>query len=141
MHVCRHVGSPDVGLLVGRSLFPVLLGMIHRRLATNSQHGDRSLSQMLEDLFSEDIIDDMTHVNLRRAAAALGDFGSGRDLQDVQAACQVLQAMTKSGAYKNADGVRRSAKAAKAAKATVRRRPALLRWASAAAAMLGVTSS
>ena len=138
MHVCRHIGSPDVGLLVGRSLFPVLLGMVHRRLATDSQHGGRSLSQMLEDLYAQGIIDDMTHVNLRRAAAALGDFGTGRDLQDVQAACQALQAMTKTEAYKNAETVRR---AAKARKATDRRPPALIRWASAAAGLFGVASS
>lgn len=138
MHVCRHSGCPDAGLLVGRSLFPVLLGMVHRRLATGSQHSGRSLSQMLEDLYSQDIIDDMTHVNLRRAAAALGDFGTGRDLQDVEAACQLLQALTKTEAYKNADAVRR---ATRANQATDRRRPAVLRWASAAAGLFSAGSA
>ncbi len=71
MHVCRHSGSPEQGLLVGRSLFPVLVTIIHRRLTTDSYHGGRSLSQMLQDLHDEGIVDDVTRIGLRRAASAL----------------------------------------------------------------------
>lgn len=122
MHVCRHSGSPDVGLLIGRSLFPVLVSVIHRRMVTTKQHGCRTLPRMLEDLHTKEITDEATHIRLRRAAASLGEFGSGRDLQHVMEACDVLRRITTTAAFKDALNVRRLAKATKA----IIRRPSFM---------------
>ncbi|QDV42956.1 hypothetical protein Enr13x_28080 [Stieleria neptunia] len=136
MHINFHTGSPDNGLLIGRAVLPILAKQIHRTMVDRS-HSGQSLSQILEDLLSQGIVDECTHVSLRRAAAAVGEFGSGRDLHDVMAACDVLRRITKSAAFKDAAEVRRLAKARKATD----RRPALIRWASAAAGLFSVGAS
>ncbi len=136
MHVCRHSGSPDFGMLIGRSIFPLLVTQIHVAMA--SHHRGQSLNQQLEDLKSEGIISEPTHLTLRRAAASLGDFGSGRDIADVIAACDVLHAITRTEAFYSARQVRRATKERQAAH---RRRPVLLRWASAAAGLFTAGSA
>lgn len=136
MHICLHGGSPDDGLLIGRSLFPLLAKRIHR-VMVDRPHSGLSLNQILEDMVAHGIVDECTHISLRRAAAALGDYGSGRDLNDVVAACDVLRRIAKSEAFRNAVEARRLAKARKL---TDRRRPAVLRWAAAAAGLFGIGS-
>ncbi|OYP38891.1 hypothetical protein [Rhodopirellula sp. MGV] len=130
MHVYRHSGAPHLGLLVGRSVFPILVGWIHHRMVAPTGGAGTSLNAQLESLYSRDIIDEVTHLALRRAAAALGEFGSGRDLADVMAACDLLNALTKTEAFREAEA-RRLAQAQEAAS----RRPKLLRWATAACAL------
>ncbi|MEO1527728.1 MAG: hypothetical protein AAFX06_20045 [Planctomycetota bacterium] len=122
MHVSRHAGSPVTGLYAARGCFPIAVSLIHRRTCGDSHYG-RSMNAQLEDLKRHGIVDDVTHLSLRRAAASLGEFSSGRDLQDVIAACETLQRLE-----------RKKRRPAPKAKSTKDRRP----WLSLAASVLSL---
>ncbi|MEO1528199.1 MAG: hypothetical protein AAFX06_22440 [Planctomycetota bacterium] len=93
MHVARHSGSPESGLYAARGCFPIAVSLIHRR--TCPEHYGRSMNAQLEDLKVRGVVDDITHLNLRRAAVALGEFSSGRDLHEVILACETLQRLER----------------------------------------------
>ena len=131
MHVCRHAGTPETGLLIARSAFPILVSEIHAVLCER-RYG-QSVSRQLDDLRAAGHISESILNELRSGAAALGEYGSPRDLACVVNCCDTLRTITKSETFRDAKS-RRIARAKKAND----RRPRLIRWASAAAGLFAV---
>lgn len=72
--MCRRSGIPDTGLLLLRGVFPVLLGLVHRRCVG----GTASPGQMIENLYAIKYLGDPEYTLLTAAVAGLSEYGSRR---------------------------------------------------------------
>ncbi len=91
--MCRHSGNPTIGLLMTRSVYPILVGILFRRRIGDGN--GKTVDSMLESLKCRGVIDDASHDQLRLAAIGTSEYASGRNLHAVLKACDTLAVLTK----------------------------------------------
>lgn len=89
--MCRKSGSPNEGLTVLRSVFPLLVRAVYCRWSTTkAQRRYVSTQSMLASLLSAGRLDNRTYARLREVTIGLTEHATGSDARFLIDACRLL---------------------------------------------------